>query len=96
MRGNLVVGLVWPLMGMIVSHVGLFMFQGGGGGQPSTRGQLNETQGDTGQAGDDEQVMTGERERHGCWASWAFDQYDPFHMFIGWMLYGVHSVHSTR
>ena len=53
--------------------------------------------GETGQAGqavDREHIKTGERERRGCWASWAFDQCDVFHMFFGWMLHGVHIVHS--
>ena len=51
--------------------------------------------GEKGQAGDHEQVFTEERERHGCWASWTFDECDLFHMFIGWMLHVVHSVHSA-
>ena len=39
-------------------------------------------------------MTTGDQERHGCWASWALDQCDLFHMFDGWKLQGVHSAHS--
>ena len=86
----MVVGPVWPFISMISFTCWTIYVLGG---WPSAGGQLSEPRGDMGQARGNGQVLTGDIQRHGCWASWAFDHYDLFHMFTGWML---HSVQRAR